>query len=122
MEIYVHRELTNPHSRAKKQERWQARQLYKRSLLRHMVREEYKNLNGRTKRDARADATWKCRNRLIEERKAEVKRRWVNRGAEANLLNRRARRAKKAERLQKKLRNLTLDEAPNQAVPGRKTT
>lgn len=119
VEIYVHRELTNPHSRAKKQQRWQAYQLYRRSLLQHMIQEEYKNLMGRTRRAARAEATWKWREKLIEERKTEMKRRWVNRGAETRLQQRRVRKTKKAERLRNKLRNLVLPDAPNQVIPGR---
>ena len=118
VEIYVHRELTNPHSRAKKQARWQAFRLHKRSILEHMIQEEYKNLMGRTRREARAEATWKWRNKLIEERKAEMKRRWVNRGAEARLQQRRVRKTKKQERLRKKLQNLVLADAPNQVIPG----
>jgi hypothetical protein len=117
VEIYVGRELSNPHSRAKKQQRWQAFELYKRSLLDAMIKEEYKNLNGRTRKDARAEATFRWRQRLEAERKAEMKRRWVNRGAEARLVGRRARKAKKMERLRRKLRDLVLMPAPNQVIP-----
>lgn len=120
VEIYVHRELTNPHSRAKKQQRWQAFQMWKKSLLGEITKEEYKNLQGRTRHAARADAVWKWRNALIEHRKAEVKRRWVNRGGEARFEGRKARRAAKAERLQNKLRTLVLGEAENQVIPGKK--
>ncbi|GJE84695.1 hypothetical protein PsYK624_007710 [Phanerochaete sordida] len=118
VEIYVHRELTNPHSRAKKQERWKIFQMQTKSLLQEMIQEEYKNLMGRTHRDARAEAIWKWRNKLAEDRKAEMKRRWVNRGAETRLMQRRARKAKKAERMRNKLRNLVLPIQPNQILPG----
>ncbi|KAI0079677.1 hypothetical protein K474DRAFT_1689688 [Panus rudis PR-1116 ss-1] len=118
MEVHVQKELSNPHSRAKKQARWQAYQLYKRNLLRQMVQAEYNNLHGRTRREARAEATWKWREKLAEERKAEEKRRWRNRGQEAKLAGRKQRKARKAERLDRKLRGLVLDAAPNQVVPG----
>lgn len=118
VEVYLARELSNPHSRAKKQERWQAYQLYKKSLLKHMIKVEYKNLMGRTRRDARAEAAFKWKQRLEEERKAEIKRRWVKRGGEAKLQGRRARKAKKLERVQRRLRELVLAPAPNQVVPG----
>lgn len=118
VEIYVHRELTNPHSRAKKQARWQAYMLYKRSLLDQMIKEEYANLMGRTRREARAEATWKWRNRLYQEQRARKKERWVARGGEARQARRKVRKAKKAERLQRKMRELVLAPAPNQIIPG----
>lgn len=117
LEVHIHRELANPHSRAKKQERWQAYQLYKRSLLQQMIQAEYKNLQGRTRRDAKAEATFKWRQRLEDERKAEVKRRWRNRGQEAKLDGKRERKARKAERMDRKLRDLVLQAAPNQVIP-----
>lgn len=120
LEVHVHKELTNPHSRAKKQQRWQAYQLYKRSLLQQMIQAEYKNLQGRTRRDARAEATFKCRQRLEDERKAEVRRRWSNRGQEANLEGKRERKARKSERMDRKLRDLVLQAAPNQVIPGKR--
>ena len=120
VEVYVHRELTNPHSRAKKQQRWQAFQAWKKNLLGEITKEEYKNLGGRTRHAARADAVWKWRNALVEHRKAEVKRRWVNRGGQARQEGRQARRAAKAERLQNKLRALVLSEEENQVIPRQK--
>ncbi|THH33723.1 hypothetical protein EUX98_g436 [Antrodiella citrinella] len=117
VEVLVHKELANPHSRAKKQARWQAYQLYKRSLLQQYVRKECENLRGRTRRDARAEATWKWKQKLIEERKTEVKRRWRNRGQEEALSSKQVRKVRKEERIQKKLQNLVLEVAPNQLVP-----
>lgn len=118
VELYLQKELSNPHSRAKKQARWQAQKVYKRTLLDEMIKEEYANLAGRSRKDAKAEATWKWKNRLIEERKAEVMRRWVNRGAEARMQNRKARKARKADRMRRKLQNLVLADAPNQVIPG----
>lgn len=120
-EVLVARELANPHSRAKKQARWQAYQDHKRSLLQKFVKEELKNLDGRTRREARAEATWKWRRALVEERRAEVKRRWQNRGAEDRLMRKKARKERKAEKRKERLRNLVLEDGPNQFVPGAAT-
>ncbi|KAH8106179.1 hypothetical protein BXZ70DRAFT_1061574 [Cristinia sonorae] len=117
VEVAVHKELVNPHSRAKKQARWQAYQLYKRSLLQQYVKKEYEHLGSRTRSEARAEATWKWKQKLVDERRAETKRRWRNRGQEASLADKRARKARKEERIQKKLQSLVLDSAPNQHIP-----
>ncbi|KAI0921904.1 hypothetical protein AcV7_007965 [Taiwanofungus camphoratus] len=119
VEVHLAKELSNPHSRAKKQARWQAYETYKRSLLQDMIAGELKELKGRTRREARAEATWKWRQRLAEERKAEMKRRWKNRGSEARLLRKKGRKARKVEKQQERLRKLVLLEAPNQVIPGR---
>lgn len=118
VEALVHKELVNPHSRAQKQARWQAYQLYKRSLLQQYAKKEYDDLRGRTRREARAEATWKWRQKLVEERKAEMKRRWKNRGQEAFLSSKLVRKARKEDRMQKKLQTLVLQAAPNQHIPG----
>ena len=60
VEVHLSRELSNPHSRAKKQKRWQEKQIRAKELLEDMIQTEYENLAGRTKRVARAEATWKC--------------------------------------------------------------
>ncbi|OCH93582.1 hypothetical protein OBBRIDRAFT_771313 [Obba rivulosa] len=116
-EVHVSKELTNPHSRAKKQARWQAYQEYRRRLLAQMVAEEMRDLQGRTRAVARADATYKWKARLEEERKAEVLRRWRNRGGEADLLRTKERKARKARRENERLKNLVLEDAPNQVIP-----
>lgn len=120
VEVYVAKELSNPHSRALKQARWQAYQLYKKSLLQQMVKDEYKVLAGRTRAEARAEATWKWKARLIEERRAELKRREEVSGREAKKVAKRARKAKKVARINNKLRSLVLDDARNQVLPGRR--
>ena len=121
VEVYMAKELANPHSRAKKQARWQAYHLYKKSLLQQIVKDEYKMLAGRTRAEARAEATWKWKARLIEERRAELQRREEVSGRQAKREAKRARKAKKVARINNKLRALVLDEAPNQVLPGRRT-
>ncbi|KAI0366394.1 hypothetical protein BV20DRAFT_1002470 [Pilatotrama ljubarskyi] len=117
VEVHLVKELSNPHARAKKQARWQAFKARQKALLEEFVRAEYANLAGRTRREARAEATWKWRNHIEEERKAEMKRRWRNRGAEARQMRTAKRKARKAAKRAQKLRNLVLEEAPNQVVP-----
>ncbi|KZT74446.1 hypothetical protein DAEQUDRAFT_660058 [Daedalea quercina L-15889] len=116
-EVFLAKELANPHSRAKKQARWKSHKLYERSLLQKFIKTELENLDGRTHRDARAEAAWKWRHALAEERKAVVKRRWQNRGGEARLLRKKTRRVRKEGKRRERLRNLVLEEGPNQIVP-----
>jgi len=117
MELHLQKELSNPHSRAKKQARWQAAFVRQRELLAQYVREELKDLKGRTRREARAEAVWKWRERLAADRREEKKMRWIHRGGEAALLRRKARRARKERKLDERLRNLVLKGAPNQVIP-----
>ena len=117
LEVHLQKELSNPHSRAKKQARWQAYQARTKALLQEFIEAEYAHLAGRTKREARAEATWKWQQHLVEERKAEMRRRWRNRGAEARLERKATRKARKVARRNEKLRNLVLSDAPNQVVP-----
>lgn len=117
MELHLQKELSNPHGRAKKQARWQATFARRRELLAQYLREELKDLKGRTGREARAEAVWKWRERLAADRREEKKVRWIHRGGEAALLRRKARRARKERKLDERLRNLVLKDAPNQVVP-----
>ncbi|KAI0773813.1 hypothetical protein C8Q74DRAFT_1266795 [Fomes fomentarius] len=117
VEVYLQAELSNPHSRAKKQARWQAFQARGKALLQEFIQAEYANLAGRTKREAKAEATWKWQQHLVDERKTELKRRWRNRGAEARLERKARRKARKVVRRNEKLRNLVLADAQNQILP-----
>jgi len=117
MELHLQKELSNPHSRAKKQARWQAALARRRELLAQYVRRELRDLKGRTRREARAEAVWKWRERLVADRREEMKRRWVHRGGEAALVRQRARRARKERKRDERLRTLVLKEGPNQVIP-----
>ena len=122
MEVHVTRELSNPHSRAKKQARWQAAQKHKRDLFEEILQAEYKNLNGRTRKVAKQEAIFRWKVRLEEERKAELYRRSVARGDVARLKRRKIMTARKAARLERKLSGLELRPAANQVIPGSKQT
>ena len=117
VEVYLLKELSNPHARAKKQARWQAFKARTKALLEEYIQAEYANLAGRTRREARAEATWKWQQRLAQDRKEELKRRWRNRGAEARLERKAKRKARKMAKRDEKLRNLVLADEPNQVVP-----
>ena len=117
IELHLQKEMSNPHSRAKKQARWQAAFVRRRELLKQYVRHELKDLKGRTRREARAEAVWKWRERLAADVREEKKRRWIHRGGEAALVRMKARRARKERKREERLRNLVLEEAPNQVIP-----
>lgn len=117
MELNLVKEVSNPHSRAKKQRRWQEKQEYERALLLQFIREELKDLKGRTSREARAEATFKCRQKLDDDRKAELRRRWEARGQEAKLVRKRARKARKEIKKSERLTNLVLQQGNNQILP-----
>jgi hypothetical protein len=117
IEVNLAKEISNPHSRAKKQRRWQERQRHEKALLEEFVKVELKDLQGRTRREARAEATFKWRQRVEADRTAELKRRWQLRGQEAKLLRKRARAAKKEARRNQKLADMVLEGGPNQVIP-----
>ena len=117
MEVNLIKEVSNPHSRAKKQKRWQERQSREKALLEEYVRAELKDLQGRTRRDARAEAAFKWNQRVEADRKAEFKRRWQSRGQEAKLMRKRARAARKEAKRNQKLADLVLEEGSNQVIP-----
>lgn len=117
IEVHLKKKLSNPHSRAKKQARWQTFQEHQKNLLQEYIDAEYANLGGRTKQIARADATWKWQQRLLKDRRAELSRRWRNRGAEVRLHQKRERKARKLEKREEKPRTLVLAEVKNQILP-----
>lgn len=122
MELHLQEELSNPHSRAKKQARWQAAFARRRELLAEYVKRELKDLKGRTRREARAEAVWKWRERLAADLREEKKRRWIHRGGEAALVRRKERKARKERKREERLRNLVLKEGPNQVIPSEGTS
>lgn len=117
LELLVSRELANPHSRMKKALRYRAAKVHERALLHECIRAELADLRGRTRREARAEATFRWRARIRDDRKAELKKRHVQRGLAARLERKRERQTKKVEMEARRLRNLVLKEGPNQVVP-----
>ena len=115
--MYLTKELSNPHSRAKKLKRWKEYQFRKRELLKEMMEKEVQNLNGRSVREAKAEAAFKWREHLEAEKESSRKMRWKHRGAEAKSARKRDRKAKKEEKQRRRLTQLVLQEKPNQVVP-----
>jgi len=79
MELHLQKELLNPHSHVKKQACWQAVFMRQCKLLVQYVREELKDLKGRTRREARTEAVWKWCEQLAADRRKE-KMQWIHRG------------------------------------------
>ncbi|KAL0580907.1 Transcription factor mbp1 [Marasmius crinis-equi] len=117
VEQFLFRELSNPHSRAKKLKRWQNAQMQKKALLKSMIAEEQQRLDGRTAGEAKAEATFKWRQKLDEEKKALRKARWQRRGGDVALEKKHARRLRKEEKKRARLTALTLKEEHNQVIP-----
>ncbi|KAJ6567222.1 hypothetical protein DFH09DRAFT_1156356 [Mycena vulgaris] len=117
VEIYLHKELSNPHSRAKKMKRWQSHQTYKKSLLRDYISAEMRELNGRSTKEARAEATFKWREKLSVEEEAERRRRWLTLAVAEKAKKKQARKTRKEIKRKDQLTQLGLWEAPNQIIP-----
>ncbi|TDL29061.1 hypothetical protein BD410DRAFT_757730 [Rickenella mellea] len=117
MEVAVSRELSNPHSRAKKRERWRQKMALQKKRLEDFMAKELKTPLDRTRRQIRAEAHFKWQRILQEERKLEMIRRWELSGRKAKLEDKTARKRKKVEKEKERLRNLVLTHEPHQVVP-----
>jgi hypothetical protein len=117
VEVHVVKELSNPHSRAKKQARWQRYQGYKDDLRKEMISNELKNLNGRNTREATAEAMYKWRQAIEDEERAKQKARWLTKERVKKIERNRKSKEKKTRRQGERLRDLVLAEAPNQVLP-----
>jgi len=122
VEVHVVKELSNPHSRAKKQARWQQFQRYKINLREEIVSNELRNLKGRNTREATAEAMYKWRQTIEDEKKARRKARWMTKERVAKMERHRKSKQKKARRQSERLQDLVLGDAPNQVVPKLKGT
>lgn len=117
VEIHVHRELSNQHSRAKKQARWQARRALRRTLMEETITAELQNLNGRTKKEARVDAIFKWNEKMRMEDRKERERRWIVMGGQRKAQRKATRKQRKQTREADRLRRLVLEPGPNQIIP-----
>ncbi|KAJ2912206.1 hypothetical protein MD484_g8209, partial [Candolleomyces efflorescens] len=117
LEVYLEKELSNPHARAKKQQRWLARKADERARLEEIVAQEKKKLNGRTEREARAEAAFRLRQELKDKQEQQKKMRWKNRMADVNMIRKARKKALKEERHRRKLTELVLADEPNQVIP-----
>ncbi|KDQ14100.1 hypothetical protein BOTBODRAFT_159628 [Botryobasidium botryosum FD-172 SS1] len=117
MEYYLSAELSNPHSRAKKQARWKERIEAREQLKVDTVKAELDNLDGRTRAEARREGLWKFEELAKEEDKARKHERWVQRGGEVSMARNKKRKEKKQARKQTRLREMILSDAKNQVLP-----
>lgn len=117
VESYLVRELANPHSRAKKHDRWMVWQAAKQRLLTELMTKETANLQGRTQREARAEAAFKWRQQLAEQKEEQRKRRWKHKASAADMERQTKRKARKETKQRQRLTALVLKEEPNQVIP-----
>jgi hypothetical protein len=117
IEVHLVKELVNPHSRAKKQARWQQFLRHKDDLRREIVSNELKNLKGRTTQDATAEALFKWRQALEDEKRAKKKERWLTKERVKKIERKNKSKEKKSRRQGERLRDMVLQAAPNQVLP-----
>ncbi|KAJ7162576.1 hypothetical protein C8R43DRAFT_990768 [Mycena crocata] len=117
VEMYLHKELSNPHSRARKMKRWQSHLTYRKSLLQDYITAEMRELNGRSTKEAKAEATFKWREKLSAEQEAERRRRWLTLAVAEKAKKKQARKTRKEIKRKEELTQLGLWEAPNQVIP-----
>ncbi|KAF8165081.1 hypothetical protein B0H34DRAFT_687721 [Crassisporium funariophilum] len=116
-EVYLDRELANPHSRAKKLERYHIYQATTQALLKKIVANELENLNGRTPREAKADAAFNWREQVKEAGEKKKKARWMHSARVEELERKSVKKSKKEDRQRRLLTELVLKDEPNQVVP-----
>jgi len=78
-------------------------------------------LNGRTRREARAEAAFKWREQLKEEKEADRKKRWKHKAAVAEMERKAKRKERKGKKLRQRLTELVLKKEPNQVIPQTQT-
>ena len=124
LETHLVKELVNPFSRAKKQERWQAYQRYKDDLRKKIVDAELaarkKDGSGGSAKEATAEGLFKWRQALEDEKRAKNKARWAQPDRVAKMERKNKSKEKKKRRKAERLRDMVLLAAPNQILPGRK--
>ncbi|KDN40833.1 hypothetical protein RSAG8_07851, partial [Rhizoctonia solani AG-8 WAC10335] len=131
MEQYLARELSNPHSRAKKQERWQeASEERDRLRVRFMKAAKEARKTGDsvttlglnlTKKQAAKEGLFLFEAHIREAARARGAARAEQRGAVAKLERKKIRKERKEKKREEALRNLALDGAKNQVLPSTQT-
>jgi hypothetical protein len=116
-ETYLKLELSNPHSRAKKMLRWKQYQAGTQALRKQITADELRYLDGRTVRQAKADAAFKWREVVQTEQKKKKKKRCMHSAQLIKWERKTRKKAVKEERLRRRLTELVLPEEPNQVVP-----
>ena len=116
-EVYLDRELANPHSQAKKLERFKIYQANTQLLLKKIMADELQNLDGRNVRQAKADAAFRWRKQVKADKEKKKKARWMHSARTAELERKASKGIKKDERKRRLLTEMVLKEEPNQFIP-----
>jgi len=82
-----------------------------------MIASELQNLKGRKIREATAEAMYKWRQAIEDEKKRKQKARWMTKERVKKMERNRKLKQKKTRRQSERLRDLVLADAPNQVVP-----
>lgn len=115
LEFILADELSNPHSRAVKQRRWQKLMAERKADRQRLIALQMKK--GGTKRDAIAIASYKFREVVKQQDQAKRKKRWVQSGGQQRLIARQQKKARKHRALLLKMSKFTLEPSPNQVIP-----
>ncbi|KAF9482456.1 hypothetical protein BDN70DRAFT_875005 [Pholiota conissans] len=116
-EQYLKLDLTNPHSRAKKLERWKIRQSIIHAQLKEFTNYELAHLEGRTERQAKADAAFRWREHVKQQAAERKKARWMHADRLKTWERKNTNKAKKEERQRRRLTELMLGDEQNQVIP-----
>lgn len=119
MEFILADELSNPHSRAVKQKRWQAAMEARKADRQRLIALQVKK--GGSKKDAIAIANYKFRELVKQQEQAKRKKRWIQSGGQLKLLAKQQKKARKARALLNKMSKLTLEPSINQVIPSSPT-
>lgn len=117
VEVFLHKELSDPHSRAKQQARWKIRKSHEKTRLEEIVAEEMKHQQGRPEREIRAESAFRLRQELKQKELDKKKMRWKHRMADVNMIRRARNKVRKEDRQRRKLTDLVLAEEENQVIP-----
>jgi hypothetical protein len=117
VEPFLHKELSNPHSKAKKLRRFKEYKIRTKQLLKEILAREMKRRGQNSPREAHAEAMFKWRAQLKTEKEERRKMRWKHKAEVANLERKAARKARKELQQRRLLTELSLKEGPNQLIP-----
>lgn len=117
VETFLHKELANPYSKAKKLRRFREYKIRTQTLLKQMLDHEFKNVNGRNPQEVRAEVMFKWRAQLKAEKDERKQMRWKHKAEMANLERKAVRKARKEVQQRRRLTEMVLEEGSNQVTP-----
>jgi hypothetical protein len=117
VEPFLYKELSNPHSKAKKLRRFKEYKVRTQQLLTDILSREMKSRGQNNPKEAHKEAMFKWRAQLKKEKDERKKMRWKHKAEVANLERKTARKARKELQQRRLLTELSLKEGPNQLIP-----